>query len=957
MISLCFKFKVMLCICVYYVIMATHNLNMLNVITYNCNSLNDIRLDYLNRLLNNCKPTIVFLQETWLLESNLHRLGSVHDDYAYHGISSVNIRDDVLYGRPYGGVAILWNTKIISKHVKDFKLPVNNSKRVCAVITTLSNNAKCLFCSVYMPTDTRNVTHTTDEFESVLTDISFCIEQSNSEYIVLGGDWNCNIANNTAQAKRLRDFMVSYNLMYTFDHSLALKEDTFYSQCNTGTSCIDYYLVSNNVYHELKSCKVNWKEVNTSPHQPVEMSYIVNVISDSNLPNYSEKPAKRGVTRRTGVAWHRAGNDHLKHYRNSLDLLLGNIQLPNAVYLDKAPNANIAYEINHYCHSIIMACINAANETLPVTRKRCTKPFWKELAEPLRIDSLFWHSIWVQCGRPPTGQVAMIRRSTRTKYHRMVKQLQRNERKNIFTRMAEALVTNKSRDLWKEVQCVKRNKNCVPHVIDSVSGKSNIAELFASKYNNLFNSSCNDKMKLDDIELLIKDESEKEQFLPFTIADINKAVAFIKSNKSDGNLGLNSNHIKHSGDSLRVHLTLLINMCFHHGIMPYDLLISTIISIPKDLRKSLCNSDNYRGISLVSSITKMFDVLILLRHGESLNTSELQYSYKAGHSTTHCTWCLKEIINYYINQGSTVYCCLLDASKAFDKIDLAFMFQILKNRGIPSHILRLLIMSYKEQLIRTRFDNELSDYFKATNGVRQGGVISPILFTLYVDEMINKLKSSGIGCTIGNHYAGCLMYADDVTLICPSVTGLQEMVDICLNFGMKNSIMFNDKKTVCIHFSSVQHTGVKCIMVNGKQIPWSKTVRHLGNILQFNLDDTPDIALKTSEMIFSVNKLCSNFNLANNETKCTLFKAYCTAYYGTETWSLCNVSIEKKLNVQWNKCIRRLLDLPYKTHKYILPIISNIPTVTNQIHLRVANFYKKNSRQQKQFVELYVSYF
>ena len=529
-----------------------------------------------------------------------------------------------------------------------------------------------------------------------------------------------------------------------------------------------------------------------------------------------------------------------------------------------------------------MACINAANETLPATRRRCTKPFWKELAEPLRIDSLFWHSIWIQCGRPPSGQVAMIRRSTRTKYHRMVKLLHKNEKQNIYKRMAEALETNKSRDLWKEVQCIKRNTKCVPHTIDSVSGKYNIAELFASKYKDLFNSSCEDTTTLDDIELLIQDESEKEQFLPFTIADINQAIAFIKPNKSDGNLGLNSNHMKHSGNSLRVHLTLLINMCFRNGIMPYDLLISTIISIPKDLRQSLCNSDNYRGISLVSSINKMFDVLILLRHGGNLSTSDLQFSYKAGHSTTHCTWCLKEIINYYINQGSTVYCCLLDASKAFDKIDLAFMFQILKNRGVPSHILRLLIMSYKEQLIRTRFDNELSDYFKATNGVRQGvkggGVISPILFTVYVDEMINKLKSSGIGCTIGNQYAGCLMYADDVTLICPSVTGLQQMVDICLKFGMENSIVFNNKNTVCVDFSRVQHTDVKCIIVNRKQIPWSKTVRHLGNILQFNLDDTPDIALKTSEMIFSVNKLCSNFNSANDETKCTLFKAYCTTF-------------------------------------------------------------------------------
>ena len=100
-------------------------------------------------------------------------------------------------------------------------------------------------------------------------------------------------------------------------------------------------------------------------------------------------------------------------------------------------------------------------------------------------------------------------------------------------------------------------------------------------------------------------------------------------------------------------------------------------------------------------------------------------------------------------------------------------------------------------------------------------------------------------------------------------------------------------------------------------------------------------------MIFSVNKLCSNFNLVNNETKCTLFKAYCTAYYGTETWSMCNVSIEKNLYVQCDKCIRRLLDLPYKTHKYILHIISNIPTVKNQIHLRVTNFYNNKIADSK----------
>ena len=101
---------------------------------------------------------------------------------------------------------------------------------------------------------------------------------------------------------------------------------------------------------------------------------------------------------------------------------------------------------------------------------------------------------------------------------------------------------------------------------------------------------------------------------------------------------------------------------------PTDLFKSSIISIPKDVKVSLSNIDNYRGIALFNCICKMYDNITLFLHGNYLNTSDMQFDYKKGHSTTMCTFIYKEIINQYINNGSDVYSCLLDASKAFDRV-------------------------------------------------------------------------------------------------------------------------------------------------------------------------------------------------------------------------------------------------------------------------------------------------
>ena len=99
---------------------------------------------------------------------------------------------------------------------------------------------------------------------------------------------------------------------------------------------------------------------------------------------------------------------------------------------------------------------------------------------------------------------------------------------------------------------------------------------------------------------------------------------------------------------------------------PEDLLLSTIISIPKDNRGSMNSSDNYRGISLSNSICKLYDYVFIHLNMDYLKTDVMQFGFKNNHSTVLCTAVYIETMNHYMNEGSDVYSCLIDASKAFD---------------------------------------------------------------------------------------------------------------------------------------------------------------------------------------------------------------------------------------------------------------------------------------------------
>ena len=134
-------------------------------------------------------------------------------------------------------------------------------------------------------------------------------------------------------------------------------------------------------------------------------------------------------------------------------------------------------------------------------------------------------------------------------------------------------------------------------------------------------------------------------------------------------------------------------------------------------------------------------------------------------------------------------------------------------------------------MANVRWNSDLSDKFSIRNGVRQGAIASPILFCFYMDKLFSILKKSGSGCRISNFYAGVHGYADDLLFLCPSRSGLQEMMDTASQYAAQHKISFSTN----INPSQSKTKGVissdqklrfdpEPIILNGNNLPWVEKV-------------------------------------------------------------------------------------------------------------------------------------
>jgi hypothetical protein len=208
----------------------------------------------------------------------------------------------------------------------------------------------------------------------------------------------------------------------------------------------------------------------------------------------------------------------------------------------------------------------------------------------------------------------------------------------------------------------------------------------------------------------------------------------------------------------------------------------------------------------------------------------MQFAFKQNYSTIQCSFVVNEILQYYANNSTPVNIILLDASKAFDKVHYVKLFRLLNNRGVCPLVIRFLINSYTKQSVNVNWNGCSSRNINATNGVKQCGVLSRILFTIYFDELLKSLEASGVGCHIGNKFMGAVAYADDVVLLVQTKTAAKVMLSIANKFAKEYNVSFNPSKTEHVFFTTDDQ--VKCnIKFDESDIACSKHATHLGILI------------------------------------------------------------------------------------------------------------------------------
>jgi len=342
--------------------------------------------------------------------------------------------------------------------------------------------------------------------------------------------------------------------------------------------------------------------------------------------------------------------------------------------------------------------------------------------------------------------------------------------------------------------------------------------------------------------------------------------------------------------------------------------------------------------AVICILGKLLDNILLVNCSSAFQTSDLQYGFKQSHSTNQCTFVVNEVIQYYTNNDSNVYITLIDASKAFDRVQYVKLFELLLSKNVCPLVARFLCVMYTTQSFRVKWCDHITEMTRASNGVKQGGVMSPLLFTIYIDVLLCRLKQSGFGCCIGMNYCGAMGYADDVILLAPTVTGMKHMLEICTQYGIEYNVLFNPNKTKLIHINNIKCNISPNIRFMNKRIESVPFEKHLGFPIG-NVNSQFIISQAVNQFIGKVNMVLSHFKCLRYDIMYKLFKTYCMPLYGCPLWDYTS-KIIGKFYVAWRKSIRRIFNIPRTTHCVLLNEICGDMPVQDQLYSRFINFFK-----------------
>ena len=867
---------------------------MLKVTSWNCFGLNSNKVP----VSELCQISdIVALQETLLWPHDINATDTIHPEYKGYSKSAMNCNNNIIVGRPHGGLSFLWR-----KSLDDTVSIINyNSDRLLGLSLAV-HNTSILFINVYMPYETRD--HF-DEFIQVLGEIHSIIQDTEADHICLVGDLNAHPDKNFFN--ELNQFCRTNSLIISDVAMLPLDSYTYVSH-RLGvihTSWLDHCIASQALHQAINSCNIRYDLGTAGDHIPLQFSLNIPALPPSQ-PNPQRPPR---------INWKFDKPDKTLSYTALSEENLRRITPPVDALHCNDTNCNLIQhrrDLTKYYSNITKALLNTGSEIFRFASGNARPiPGWNEFVKDLHQHARTSFLQWRENGSPREGLLALMMRRSRSRFKLALRNCRSNEAQLRADGLSNNLSSHNDYLFWKGISSLTPKTNNTAQRIGDAVGEEAISEMWATNFRSILNC-IHDHASSNHVNVLLNDRNPNEVLNQISPADICSAIKNLAGNKAVGCDGLPSEAYKFAHTILHAQLSALFNACLSHQFLPEALLLVHLIPLIKNKLKNASDPGNYRPIAITTIASKIFETLLFEQLKPYLETSDNQFGFKPKHSTDACIYLLKEMLSYYASSNSPVFLCFVDVRKAFDRVNYHKLFLKLHSRGTPLYLVGILNYWFNTQQFCVSWGNVLSTKFGSANGLRQGGILSPHLFNVYTDDLNHQLNTLPIGCTINGITINNLCYADDMVLISPSVSGLQQLINTCATFASANDIIYNETKTQCMSIlpRALRHIQEPEIKLRDHRLQFVDEFPYLGHIITRDLKDGTDIEHRRRKLCAVGNMISRRFAFCNTDTKMTLFRSFCYNIYGCALWYSHTQENLRRVKVVHNDVLRRLTNTP-----------------------------------------------
>lgn len=436
-----------------------------------------------------------------------------------------------------------------------------------------------------------------------------------------------------------------------------------------------------------------------------------------------------------------------------------------------------------------------------------------------------------------------------------------------------------------------------------------------------------EKPGVTDLKLEEEREVEEQSLGPVIInEEILAAIKAMRLKKAEGVDELPAEFWKVIGPAGVAHVSRLCQQIYMQGRWPLEWVKTIMVPIPKKCNAVECG--DFRTISLIPHVSK---ILLKVLHNRIEGRVEeylgkTQFGFRKGVGTRDAIGVLRMLSERIIEFNKEMYVCFVDFEKAFDRVNWVKLMEVLKEVGVDWRDRRLLIDLYMQQEVAVRVNGECTESTEIGRGVRQGCLLSPLLFNLYAEAMIKDVMlKTNVGVRIGGEVLADIRFADDQAMAAETNDELQQLMDMVNSTAKEYGMKINGKKTKVMKISR-DGVGQVRVVLEGQELEQVEKFKYLGVWVTSDGRSSAEIRCRIAvakAAYTGLNKLLTGKLSKSLKKRIVKAVVWSTLLYGSETWTLRK---EEKNRIEafemwvW----RRMEKIPYTAHKTNEAVLSMV---------------------------------